>query len=72
MNTEEKARELMAQQHLSDEQRHQKMLHRSLEVEQSHHREEIEEKARELLTEERKQEEERDETMLERSVEEIN
>lgn len=72
MNTEEKARELMAQQHLSDEQRHQKMVNRSLEVEQAHHPEEIEEKARELLTEGRKQEEGIDETMLERSVEEIN
>ncbi len=72
MNTEEKARELMAQQHLSDEQRHQAMVNRSLEVEQTHHLEEVEEKARELLTEERKQEEGVDETMLERSVEEIN
>ncbi|MDJ0508393.1 MAG: hypothetical protein QNJ64_03930 [Crocosphaera sp.] len=72
MNTEEKARELMAQKHLDNEQRDQAMIDRSLEVEQTHHSEEVEEKARELLTEKRKQKEAIDETMLERSVEEIN
>ena len=72
MNTEEKARELMAQEHLTDEQRHQKMVNRATEVEETHQPKQIDEKARESLTQERKQEEMREESMLERSVEEIS
>ena len=72
MNTEEKARELMAQQHLNDEQRHQKMVNRAAEVEEIHQEETINEKARESLAGERQQEEATAKTMLERSVEEIS
>ncbi|MDJ0730701.1 MAG: hypothetical protein QNJ33_11985 [Crocosphaera sp.] len=72
MNTEEKARELMAQKHLTDEQQHQKMVNRAAEVEEIHQEETINEKARELLAEERQQGEATEETMLERSVEEIS
>ncbi|MDJ0600827.1 MAG: hypothetical protein QNJ37_18540 [Crocosphaera sp.] len=72
MNTEEKARELMAKDHLSDEQRHQKMVDRAAEVEQIHQEEQINEKARESLAQERQQEEAREESMLERSIEEIS
>ncbi|MDJ0662137.1 MAG: hypothetical protein QNJ42_22025 [Crocosphaera sp.] len=72
MNTDEKARELMAQEHLTDEQRHQKMVNRAVEVEETHQPKQIDEKARESLTQERKQEEIREESMLERSIEEIS
>ncbi|MGK7882733.1 MAG: hypothetical protein AB4060_21925 [Crocosphaera sp.] len=72
MNTEEKARELMAQKHLTDEQRHQKMVNRAAEVEETHQEETINEKARESLAEERHQAEATEKNMLERSVEEIN
>ncbi|MDJ0843824.1 hypothetical protein [Crocosphaera sp.] len=72
MNTDEKARKLMAQAHLTDEQRHQKMVNRAAEVEEIHQQTQIDEKARESLTQERKQEEVREESMLERSIEEIN
>ncbi|WP_009545879.1 hypothetical protein [Crocosphaera subtropica] len=72
MNTEEKARELMAQQHLNDEQRHQTMVNRAAEVEEIHQQEDVNEKARESLAQERKNEETREESMLERSLEEIN
>lgn len=72
MNTEEKARELMAQKHLTDEQRHQKMVNRAAEVEEIHPEETINEKARESLAQERHQEQETEKTMLERSVEEIS
>ncbi|MGB5771481.1 MAG: hypothetical protein WBM32_16675 [Crocosphaera sp.] len=71
MNTEEKARELMAQEHLTDEQRHQKMVSRAVEVEQAHQEQEIDEKARELLAQQRQEEEAVDEKILQRSVEEI-
>ncbi|WP_107668774.1 hypothetical protein [Cyanothece sp. BG0011] len=72
MNTEEKARELMAQEHLNDEQRHQTMVNRAAEVEQTHHEEDVNEKARESLAQERKHQETREESMLERSIEEIS
>ncbi|MGK7956586.1 MAG: hypothetical protein AB4063_15260 [Crocosphaera sp.] len=72
MNTEEKARKLMAQEHLNDEQRHQKMVNRAAEVEKTHQEETINEKARELLVEERHQQEATEESILERSMEEIS
>ncbi|EAZ92521.1 hypothetical protein [Crocosphaera chwakensis] len=72
MNSDEKARELMAQQHLKNEQRHQTMVNRAAEVEQTHHEENIDEKARESLAQERKHEETKKESMLERSIEEIS
>ncbi|MEA5537319.1 hypothetical protein [Crocosphaera sp. XPORK-15E] len=71
MNTEEKARELMAQQHLADEEQQEKMVNRAIEVEKSYSEEEITEKARELLVHERQQEETIEENMLHRAIEEI-
>lgn len=71
MNTEEQARELMAQQHLTDEQRHQTMVTRSLEVEEVHEEEDVDEKARELLTQKRHDQDAVDEKILKRSVDEI-
>ncbi|MEA5510725.1 hypothetical protein VB715_13205 [Crocosphaera sp. UHCC 0190] len=71
MNTEEQARELLAQQHLTDEERHAKMVNRALEVEQVHQEDAIAEKARELLVEERQQEATVEANMLHRAVEEI-
>ncbi len=72
MNTDEKARELMAKQYLKDEQHHQTMTNRAAEVEQTHHEENVDEKARESLAQERKHEESKKESMLERSIEEIS
>ncbi len=72
MNTEGKARELMAQKHFVDEQRHQKMVSRAAQVKETHQEETINEKARESLAQERHQAEAIEKNMLERSVEEIH
>lgn len=71
MNTEEQARERMAQQHLTDQERHQKMANRAAEVEHDHPETEINEKARESLAKERQHQTGINENMLHRTTEEI-
>ena len=61
----------MAQQHLTEEQRHEKMVNRAVESEQVHPEAAMDEKARELLVQERHDEATVEEKMLHRTKEEI-
>lgn len=70
MNTQDKARELLAKERQGENQLHDNMVARASEADLNT-TEGLEEKARELLTEERQQEKHGEETMLSRSTEEI-
>lgn len=70
MSTQDKARELMVQERLTDEERHEKMVTRAVET-QENYQEDLEEEARERLAQERHNEASLDDKMLHRAVEEI-
>jgi len=70
MNTQDKARELMAKDRQQDEHLQENMLERAADIDNAV-AEAVEEKARELLTDERQSEQRLDENMLERAVEAI-
>jgi hypothetical protein len=71
MNTEEKARQLMAQERQQEEHLKSNMLSRSVEEVETQSTEDIGEQARELMTRERQHNKHIEENMLSRSTEEI-
>jgi 1,4-dihydroxy-2-naphthoyl-CoA synthase len=71
MDTQEKARELLAKDRQYDHDRHEKMVNRAVETEEAY-QETLETKARELLTQDRQEKHHLDENMLSRSTEEIH
>ncbi|HAC63357.1 MAG TPA: hypothetical protein DCF68_07400 [Cyanothece sp. UBA12306] len=70
MSTQDKARELMAKERLTEEERHNKMVSRAVEAEEAY-QENLEETARELLTEKRQNNESLQDNMRERAEEQI-
>ena len=70
MSTEDRARELMVKDRLTEDERHEKMVSRAVETE-AIYEQEIEQTARELLTQERQNEANLQSNMLERTEEEI-
>jgi len=71
MNTEEKARELMAKKRLEEHHQEENLLSLTETDIKQHDIEEIEEKARELVAENRHHEHNLDDNMLERSEKEL-
>ncbi len=71
MDTQEKARELLAKDRQHDHSQHEKMVNRAVETEEAY-QETLETKARELLTHDRQEKHHLDENMLSRSTEEIS
>ncbi|MGK7933894.1 MAG: hypothetical protein AB4041_21030 [Microcystaceae cyanobacterium] len=71
MDTQEKARELLAKHRHQDHDRHEKMVNRAVETEEAYE-ETLETKARELLAQDRQAKEHLDENMLSRTTEEIH
>jgi len=71
MNTDEKARELMAGERHHEEHIHENMLSRAIEHPETESVDETETKARELMVEDRQHEEHIHDSMLSRATEEI-
>lgn len=71
MNTEELARDRMAQKRNHDRHLHESMLNRTADEVENGHDGETEEKARELLAQDRQHDRHLDESMLNRAVEEV-
>lgn len=70
MSTEDKARELMVKDRLTEEERHEKMVTRTVETEAAYEQD-LEETSRELLAQDRLEEAHLHSNMLERAAEEI-